>query len=199
MVTAVDIMNRNVVQLERGTSITEAAKIMVEKHMGSIIVAAAGYPIGIVTETDITKVIATGKDPHATFIEEVMSSPLFSTTPEVELIQIINTMSTNHIKKMPVMDHQQVVGMITQTDVIKHALQVCSNLQEPRTGNMAAFTHYSSQLLRSVKTLETTREWHMKCTACGHQFLNEEHDGKLVTQACPKCSGQIEYDLSPPL
>jgi signal-transduction protein with cAMP-binding, CBS, and nucleotidyltransferase domain/DNA-directed RNA polymerase subunit RPC12/RpoP len=196
-------MNQSIVHLERGTTVMDAARNMASQHVGSIIVTAGGYPVGIITETDITRLIATGRDPKLSHIEEIMSSPLFSTSPETELVDIANTMASNRIKKMPVVEHQRVIGMITQTDVIRHVLKVCTQLQENYTKgevDPVSFVKQSSMLYKSVKELDHTKHWHMRCMSCGYQFLNDEtDDGRLVIQRCPRCGGAIGYDPTPPL
>jgi len=203
MLSAKQIMNPVVIELERGTLVSSAADIMVKRHVGSVIVTAGDYPVGILTETDIAKMISAGKSPITTKVEEIMSSPLFSTTPDADMTQIANTMTSNKIKKMPVVEHQRVIGIITQTDIVKHILRVCSHIHEEYTKgkmNSIDFATCSAELYSQVRSsVDSTKHWHMRCTSCGHQFLAEERDGKLLVEACPKCNGQIEYDPTPPL
>lgn len=203
MLTAREIMNTSLVHLEHGTSVNEAAQIMAGQHIGSIIVTANGYPIGIVTETDLTKAVAGGKDLNKLFIEEIMSSPLFSTSPDADMTEVASTMTINRIKKMPVLEHQRVIGIITQTDIIKHILEVCAHVHEQyKNGKMDAidFAACSAELYRNVKSnMDAAKHWHMRCTKCGYQFLNEERGGRLTANTCPRCNGPITYDQSPPI
>ena len=203
MLTARNIMNTSLVHLEHGTSVNQAALIMANQHIGSIIVTANSYPIGIVTKTSLTKAVASGKDLHKLFLEEIMSSPLFSTSPEADMTEIASTMTINHIKKMPVLEHQRVIGIITQTDIVKHILEVCAHVHEQyKSGKMNAldFAACSAELYKNVKgNIDAAKHWHMRCSKCGYQFLNEERDGRLTVLACPRCNGAIVYDQSPPL
>ena len=199
-------MNTSILSVERGTTVAQAARIMAGQHVGSIIVTAANYPVGIITETDLTTVIAKGQDPNTLLIEEIMSSPLFSTGPEVDIVQIANTMSANHIKKMPVVEHQRVIGMITQTDIVKHVLRVSSGISSQyKEGSLNApsfqfFAAATTDLYNSLKgNMESSKHWHMKCNQCGHRVLVEERDGKLSMSTCPKCGSPLDYDPTPPL
>lgn len=203
MLIAREIMNTNVVHLERGISMAAAAQIMVERHVGSIIITASSYPIGILTENDITRIISMNLDPTTTKVEDFMSSPLFSTTPDTDMTQIANTMTVNRIKKMPVLEHQRCIGIITQTDIIKHILRVCSQIHDEYTkGKMSSmdFATCSSELYGTFKnSFDAAKHWHMLCKQCGNKFLDEEREGKLVIESCPKCHGQLEYDPTPPI
>lgn len=202
-----DVMNTSLLHLERGTSVAQAAHAMAGQHVGSLIVTAGGYPIGIVTETDLVRLVAHGKNPANTGIEEIMSSPLFSTTPDTDMIHIANTMTANKIKKMPVIEHGRVVGIITQTDVIKHVLHVCSAYNEQmRSGtnkedpNLAKFITCSVDMFSKVNAgHDNTKHWHMRCLSCGHRFMTEEKAGRLEHTVCPQCGGRIDYDPAPPL
>ncbi len=200
MVTARHIMSPNSVQLDRSTTVKDAAASMAAQHVGSIIVASGGFPVGIVTETDMTKFLATGIDPRIITVERIMSSPLFSTGPDADLMEVVNTMTANHIKKMPVIEKQQVIGMITQTDIIKNVLTVTKHLEEQLAAgsiNTKDYTTRTDTLYRAVQQdLSDVKHWHMRCLSCGLEFTNEERNGQLQNQTCPRCNGQITYDLS---
>lgn len=203
MLTARQIMNANVLHMERGNTVAIASQVMVEHHVGCVIVTAGGFPVGIVSETDVARTIAMGKDANKTRVEEVMSSPLFSTTPDADMTQIANTMTVNRIKKMPVIEHQRCVGIITQTDIIRHILRVCSHIHDEYTkGKISTmdFATCSAEMYNTFKnSFDSVKHWHMRCTKCGYQFLDEEREGKLTVEACPKCNSQIEYDPNPPI
>lgn len=204
MVTARDIMSTAVQCLERGTNMADAARLMVDHHVGSVIVTTNGYPVGIVTETDITRLAANGNDLRVTPVESVMSSPLFSTDPETDIVQVANTMSSERIKKMPVVERQRVIGVLTQTDIVKHVLAALTDLR----ANLTAGSITASEFDRRAKDLfatarlsgaSDTKQWHMLCTSCGLRFLDQEHENALEHQSCPNCGGPIIYDPTPPM
>mgnify|MGYP000597035983 CR=1 FL=1 len=201
--TARDIMTPAVVSLERGSSARDAAILMTHRGVGCLIVTVGGYPVGIITETDLVRVLSQDQSASQVPIEQIMSSPLFSTTPEADVIAIANTMTANRIKKMPVLERQHIIGIITQTDVVKFALRTISSLQTEFTeGKIGAneFAARSKEIFVSVPHIPAAaKEWHMKCNSCHNQFLAEETNGKLNRESCPKCNGEISYDLTPPL
>lgn len=202
---AAEAMTTGLLTQEKGGSVAQTARLMTGQHVGSIIVTAGNYPIGIVTETDITKLIARGEDPAHVTVESIMSSPLFSTTPETDLVHIANTMSMNNIKKMPVIEHGTVVGMITQTDIIRHVLKVCTNYtketpKKREAQTMQQFIENSGELFSKLRIQEgQAKHWHMRCRKCDTRFITEEQAGRLEHTHCPSCGGDIEYDPAPPI
>ena len=81
-----DIMTPGVVVTTPERTMEDAARIMGERHIGSLFVVKYGSPIGIVTERDlISRVLAGRLDPGDTTVEQVMSFPLVRICPDLEM------------------------------------------------------------------------------------------------------------------
>ena len=114
-----DIMSRNVVTTTKVTPMDEAAKIMGEKHIGSLIVEEYGMPIAIVTEWDLlTKVIAGKMSLKETKVEDVMSYPLIKACPTMEIRVAAQTMIRRK-GRLAVFECGDLVGIITASDLIR--------------------------------------------------------------------------------
>ncbi|RLG54891.1 MAG: signal transduction protein, partial [Thermoproteota archaeon] len=84
MRTIRDVMSKPVVTIEEDKTVVEAAKLMGEKRIGSLIVTREGEPVGILTERDIlTKAIACDLDICKLKVKEIMSSPLIVVKPDI--------------------------------------------------------------------------------------------------------------------
>jgi len=115
-----NIMTKPVVQINHNKTVQEAAKIMVKRRVGSIIVVKENNPIGIITETDINKkIVAPGKDPKKIKAEEVMSSPIAFSGPDDDISLIVEMMKRFKIKRIPVVDKGKIVGIVTDTDIAR--------------------------------------------------------------------------------
>jgi len=115
----VDIMSTNVVATTPETSMDEAAKIMGEKHIGSLIVEKYGMPIAIVTERDLlTKVLAEDMSLEDTNVERVMSYPLIKVCPTTEIREAARTMIRKK-GRLAVFECGELVGIITASDLIR--------------------------------------------------------------------------------
>ena len=114
-----DIMNNSVISADVTTTVSDAAKIMEDAKVGAIVVTENSTPIGIVTDRDFAiKVVAHSYHP-TTPIRVIMSSPLFSIGPDESVRMIADLMYTRGIRKLPVIDNDKVIGIITATDLVK--------------------------------------------------------------------------------
>ena len=115
------IMSKNVLTLDKSTSLQEAALNMTKLNIGCVIVTDGIKPLGIITERDfVTKVAGEGR-PLFTEICEIMSSPLITIGPEETIWEASEMMKQKMIHKLPVKENEQVIGIITTTDIVKIA------------------------------------------------------------------------------
>lgn len=113
------IMNKSVLTADKSTTIQEAAQKMKDLGVGCVIVTEDSKPIGILTERDfVTKVAAEGR-PLFTEISEIMSSPLITIDPEETVWEASEKMKEKQIHKLPVKENDQVVGIVTTTDIVR--------------------------------------------------------------------------------
>jgi len=114
-------MSKNVLTVEKSMTLQEAAQQMKESSIGCVIVMDNSKPIGIVTERDfVTKIAADGR-PLFTEIYEVASSPLITIKSGETVWEASETMKEKGIHKLPVMDNDQITGIVTTTDIVKIA------------------------------------------------------------------------------
>jgi len=114
-----EIMSRGVVTTTTEASMYEAAKIMGNKHIGSLIVVKYETPVAIVTERDLlTKVLAKGLDPKEVMVDGVMSYPLIKICPTAR-IRDAAQMMINKKGRLTVFECGNLVGMITASDLIR--------------------------------------------------------------------------------
>ena len=117
-----DVMISNLARLDVSTSISDAAKLMDKKDIGCIIVTKNQLPVGILTERDFVKRIAAKEIPLTASLEKVMSSPLIEIDSNETVWEAAQIMKTNNIHKLLVKQDNQIIGIVTTTDLIK----ICS-------------------------------------------------------------------------
>ena len=114
-----DVMNKDVLTLDKSTSVQEAAEHMKKLRIGCVIVTENKKPIGIITERDfVTKIAADGR-PLFTDIKEVMSSPLIAIDPDETIWEASELMKEKAIHKLPVKENDEIVGIVTTSDIVK--------------------------------------------------------------------------------
>jgi len=119
-----DIMTKKVIVIPYGKNMQDVAKLMKKNEIGSIVVVddmTNKRAKGIITERDIVhNVIAKGKDPYKTLVEEVMSKPLRVIKPDTSIEDAAKAMRENKIKRLPVVDEEnELVGIISEGDIAK--------------------------------------------------------------------------------
>ena len=114
------IMSNSVVSVDSSISATDAAKMMEDTGVGAVVVLENGAPIGIVTDRDFAIKITAHSYPIDTPVKRIMSSPLISIDSNSDLWVASDLMSTRNVRKLPVIDEDKVVGIITSSDLVKH-------------------------------------------------------------------------------
>ncbi|AFS82502.1 cyclic nucleotide-binding/CBS domain-containing protein [Candidatus Nitrosopumilus sediminis] len=114
-----DVMNKDVLTLDKSTSLQEAAEHMKKLGVGCVIVTENDKPIGIITERDfVTKIAAEGR-PLFTEIKEVISSPLITIDSDETIWEASELMKEKLIHKLPVKENDEIVGIITTSDIVR--------------------------------------------------------------------------------
>jgi len=121
-----EFMTPNPVCCTPDSPIREAARLMVEHHIGAIPVVTSQQRrilIGIVTDRDLAcRAVAQGRDPRSTLVRECMSSPVATVTPETALETCCKVMEADRIRRLPVVNSsRQLEGIIAQADIARVA------------------------------------------------------------------------------
>lgn len=113
-----EAMQKNIIKVPSTVTITEAAGIMNGKNIGSILISEGNKIIGIMTERDILrKVVAVGKNCEDTNVKEIMTSSLITIDSEDTLEKANELMAKNKIRRLVVIENNNIVGIITIRDV----------------------------------------------------------------------------------
>jgi len=115
-----DVMTMDVITMDEKASVKEAADIMDKHEISCVIASRKGKAIGIITERDLLKrVIVEGKNAKKTKIGEIMSSPLEIVAPSTSLEEALRLMLQKKIKKLPVVEKNRLLGLVSLTDIAR--------------------------------------------------------------------------------
>lgn len=115
-----DIMSSPVITVGIDAKVIDAAKIMARNKKGCVIVMKGEKAVGIITERDLLeRVLAEGKDYSKMVVEEVMSSPLISIGKNTPILEAMRIMRRHDIRRLAVIEGDQLVGIITDKDILK--------------------------------------------------------------------------------
>jgi len=126
-----DIMIETVITVDASATIMKAVKIMNENEIGCLVVTRNSRAVGIITERDLLKrVIGKSKNPNKTKVREIMTKPLIAGQSDMDLEDATRLMFEKKIKKLPVVDHGRLKGLITLTDVARFQPQMIKILKK---------------------------------------------------------------------
>ena len=100
-------------------SLLDASKQMTECRIGALLVMEKGQLAGIVTERDIVRAVANGKDCKAVRIKDVMTTNLIVSKSGDDLDYVMAVMIQNGIRHLPVVEETGLVGMLSMRDVVR--------------------------------------------------------------------------------
>ena len=122
-----DVMTKSVISVDSSATANDAAKRMEDAKIGSIVVIENSIPVGIITDRDFTIKIVGHAYPIDTPVRRLMSFPLITIMPDSHCGVAADLMSSMKIKKLPVVDDDQVVGIITVSDLVNHFIMNVKN------------------------------------------------------------------------
>lgn len=119
MSTARDVMRAEAHVLGESETISDAAKKMKDLDIGSLPIAAAdGKLIGMLTDRDIVvRGLAEGNDPTSTRVGEFALGEPLTVGPDTSADEALQLMSSNQVRRVPVIEDGRMIGMISQADI----------------------------------------------------------------------------------
>jgi CBS domain-containing protein len=104
------------VAVSEETTLVEAASELAAERVGSLVVGEEIVE-GIVTETDVVRAVGEGHDLSATTVSDIMSEPVVTIRPHESVRVAGERMGHNNVKKLPVTESGEPVGIVTTTDL----------------------------------------------------------------------------------
>jgi CBS domain-containing protein len=136
-----DVMTRMIVSVSQQASVAEAIRLMVKRHVSGLpVIDEAGTLVGVLSEGDLLRRIEIGtskpvhwleylfrpghladvyKQTHGRKVEEIMSTNVSTIDQNLPLESAVSLMEKRHVKRLPVMDGEKLVGIITRADFIR--------------------------------------------------------------------------------
>ena len=118
MSKARDIMQKNVITIELEKTVQYASTILKDNDISFLVVVENSKPVGIVSERDIVrKIVAENKEASKIQLESIMSKKFKWVEPNSSIESAVQKMLNNNIRRLVVLEDENLVGVITQTDL----------------------------------------------------------------------------------
>ena len=134
-----ELCNRQVITANRDTNVSEAAQLMRDKHVGSLIIVEERdnhmEPVGILTDRDIViEVLAEKVDPEAVTVGDIMTRAVLKVCEQDSVLETAQRMRARGVRRVPVITNQgELVGVLALDDILKLVSEELSLLVEVTT------------------------------------------------------------------
>ena len=113
-------MVKNVITLQIDASAYDAVKLMNKNGIGCLVTVDNGKILGILTERDLLeRVLEKCRNPKETDVSEIMTRQVIVGKPDMQLVEATRLMFENKVKKLPIVKGNQLVGLVTLTDIAR--------------------------------------------------------------------------------
>lgn len=139
-----DMIMRSPVTIDVSTTVGAAARMMAKHGLGSLIVTDGYRPVGMVTDRDLV-VRAMARDlPIDARVDAVMSMGVVAIDADADRSALVRTFGTHAVRRVPVVDGDRVVGIVTLDDVLMTLRQDIDDLTRGLTAQLA-FPHAADE------------------------------------------------------
>jgi CBS domain-containing protein len=111
------IMTRTVVKTAPSSNVRDAARLMYEKNIGSLVISDDGAILGILTERDILRFIDSGGDLDAVPVSDLMTKKVVTVSPDTSISKATEILIKNNFRRLPVVEDGKLAGIVTTSDM----------------------------------------------------------------------------------
>ena len=130
--------SRDIYSVSADATVFEAVQLMDAKNVGALLVMDQEQLVGIISERDYArKIMLRGKRSRETKVAEIMSTNVTVTHPREPVATCLRLMTDKHIRHLPVVDDDKVVGVISIGDLVKHVI----SCQQAAIAHLESYIH----------------------------------------------------------
>jgi len=109
----------DVVTILESSTVLDAAQLLVEENIGSLVVMGGEGPVGIITERDVLRLAADASvDLGAIGVASAMTREMITASPDAPLTSVMDTMTERRIRHLPVLDGDRLAGIVSIGDLV---------------------------------------------------------------------------------
>jgi len=114
-----DVMSKEVVTTDPKATVWEASEKMKAYNIGTLVVVEGDFPVGVLTERDITYRLVARNRHSSTLVEDVMSTSLITVDVDTPLDRALSTMNKNNFRRIPVLEEGKLAGILSIRDILR--------------------------------------------------------------------------------
>jgi len=172
-----DIMTRSLVSVTPKTNLQECAKLIIKKRVGGLIVLEKEKLKGVVTEKDIIWAIVkkSKKDLKDIKASDLMKRRVITIKPSADIIEAMRRLRKHKIRRLPVLEYGNVIGIITMKDILKI---------DPGLFKMVVESIKIKEQTKKIKASDKAIKGCGICEDCGEYDLLNNDAGQSLCENC---------------
>ena len=175
-----DVMGKGVVTANPNDTVAKVCEIMAKYDLSGITIFEKGKVVGVFTQGDLVNLIASGENPASTKVREAMGKEIVNIRPDADISEAAKLMVKKKVKRLPVLRDGRLVGVLTQTDIV-------------RVSPSAYDLIYEKAKTDSATIIESEMGVTGECEECGNYSENLRNvNGTLM---CDECFEDIEEQV----
>ena len=176
-----DLMTQEPVTIKADTNLLQCAKILMQKKLGSLLIAEKKKLIGFISQKDILWAIVKKSEGDLKSIKAIDVSPkkIVTIRPSATIKEAMSKMKKTKFDRLPVVQENELVGIITTKDILNFKPEFYPELEE-----FARIREESDKLKRVEKSLGKSTMKEGICAECGNQDILRRMDGMLICSSC---------------
>jgi CBS domain-containing protein len=116
-----EVMTQGVVTAESGDTLSHVGELMRDRNVGSVVICEGGRPVGVITDRDLALVVVADRVDSGTTAGDHASRPIVMGEVEMHLEEAVALMIQHRIRRLPVMQGDGLVGIVTIDDLAVRA------------------------------------------------------------------------------
>jgi CBS domain-containing protein len=176
-----DIMTREPIVAKPETNLLDCARKMVKKNTGSLLLVEKDKLVGIISRQDVLWALVKQSKKNLENIKAIDISPkkILTIKPSANLDEAIKKIKMSKFERLPVLDNNKLVGIVTVKDILNFHPEIYPELEE-----FAKIREESKKLKLVKKAKEKTYAEEGICEECGNYGSLERYKGMLVCESC---------------
>lgn len=172
-----DLMTRKIIAVNPETNLRKCASTMLKNRIGSLLVLDGGKLMGMITEKDIIWALMkkSKKDLSDIKAGDLMRRKLVTIRPSADLTEALNKLKRNKVKRLPVVERGNVIGVITINDILKI---------EPGLYQLFVENVKIKEEAKKLKLRKNVKVFSGICEDCGNFDLLSQESGQALCSQC---------------
>jgi predicted transcriptional regulator len=126
MVKVSDVMNTDIASVPDTSSAVQAAAVILEKRVNSVVVKKGDETVGIMTDKDFVRLAALGGNPRG--VTSNMSTDLVTISPDADLNEAVNLMKEKEVRHLLVREGDKIIGIVSTKDINRALANILANM-----------------------------------------------------------------------